>query len=167
MDAKTLEEAIHQMLSMVMDPEINTVSILDLGMLENVLIKKYKDGYSVTIQLLPTFLGCPALGIMKQTILKEMECMEEIKETTVQYLYDPPWTSDRITQKGIEGLKKFGISPPPRMNEEDGSWQVDCPYCGSSFVTVENLFGPTACRSILYCKNCRNPFETMKPISNL
>ena len=52
-------------------------------------------------------------------------------------------------KKDMHGLKEFGIAPPPKHLKEDGSWHVDCPYCGSTYVTLENIFGPTACRSIL------------------
>ena len=91
--------------------------------------------------------------------------MENAEEVEVVFINHPPWTSDRVTEKGKEGLKEFGIAPPPLILEEDGSWHVDCPYCESTYVTLDNIFGPTACRSILYCKSCKNPFEAMKPIA--
>jgi len=39
-----------------------------------------------------------------------------------------------------------------------------CPYCGSTDTKLENLFGPTPCRSIRYCRACRQPFEQFKTI---
>jgi ring-1,2-phenylacetyl-CoA epoxidase subunit PaaD len=39
-----------------------------------------------------------------------------------------------------------------------------CPYCGSTETRLENLFGPTPCRSIRYCASCRQPFEQFKTI---
>lgn len=157
------EESILHVLDKVKDPEINTVSILDLGMVEKVDVQDDQ----LSIQLLPTFLGCPALDIIKNNIIKAVKEQFQSLDVNVEFIYDPPWTSDRITEKGREGLKQFGIAPPPRHIKEDGLWEVDCPYCGSTYVTMENIFGPTACRSILYCKSCKNPFEAMKPISNL
>ncbi|WP_044747449.1 1,2-phenylacetyl-CoA epoxidase subunit PaaD [Bacillus alveayuensis] len=157
------EKDVWQLLEEIKDPEINTVSIIDLGMVENIDIQHQQ----LTIQLLPTFLGCPALDIIKNNIVKTIKEQFRSVVVKVEFIYDPPWTSDRITTKGKEGLKKFGIAPPPRHIKEDGLWEVDCPYCGSTYVTIENIFGPTACRSILYCKSCKNPFEAMKPISNL
>ncbi|WP_050614994.1 1,2-phenylacetyl-CoA epoxidase subunit PaaD [Bacillus testis] len=162
-----LQNQVAEGLQQIMDPEINTVSIVDLGMVEKIEIGQREDGYTVNVILLPTFLGCPALGIIKGNIIKSLFALPEIASATVQYAYHPPWTSDRITPQGLQGLKAFGISAPPSINEEDGSWEAECPYCSSMYVTVDNLFGPTACRSILYCKNCKNPFEVMKPISNL
>ncbi|MFJ7953040.1 1,2-phenylacetyl-CoA epoxidase subunit PaaD [Lysinibacillus sp. NPDC096418] len=155
------EALIYEVLDTVKDPEIDTVSIIDLGMIERVQIN---DG-SVRIEVLPTFSGCPALTIIQQNIERAISQLENVREVAVVFINNPTWTSDRVTVKGREGLKQFGIAPPPRFLKEDGSWHVDCPYCGSTYVTIENIFGPTACRSILYCKSCKNPFEAMKLIS--
>jgi ring-1,2-phenylacetyl-CoA epoxidase subunit PaaD len=149
-------------LKQVKDPEIDTVSILDLGMVEEIIVQED----SIYIQVLPTFSGCPALEIIKSNIIQAMKNAHSIEHVQVEFITSPPWTSDRITEKGRQNLKKFGISPPSHM-KEDGSWHIDCPYCGSTYVTMENIFGPTACRSILYCKSCKNPFEAMKPMSTL
>ncbi|WP_339163175.1 1,2-phenylacetyl-CoA epoxidase subunit PaaD [Siminovitchia sp. FSL H7-0308] len=157
------KQQVVDILDRVKDPEIDTVSVIDLGMVEHVHIQ----GSEVSIQMLPTFLGCPALEIIEKNMIEEVSKLPQVTNVHVEFIFDPPWTSDRITQKGQEGLKKFGIAPPPRRLEEDGSWHVDCPYCGSTYVTLENIFGPTACRSILYCKGCKNPFEAMKPVSNI
>lgn len=157
------QEEVLNVLENVKDPEIDTVSIIDLGMVEDISI----EHHHVSIKILPTFLGCPALEIIKNNIVGAVKEIHGIGEVTVEFIQSPPWTSDRVTEKGREGLKAFGIAPPPKHMEEDGSWHIDCPYCGSTYVTMENIFGPTACRSILYCKSCKNPFEAMKPISNL
>jgi len=39
-----------------------------------------------------------------------------------------------------------------------------CPYCGSRDTGLENIFGPTPCRSLRYCRACRQPFEQFKTI---
>lgn len=156
-------DQIYKVLDTVKDPEIDTVSVLDLGMVEHVDI----DGQQVVIKMLPTFSGCPALNIIKGNIERAVKTVENVDSVEVQFIFNPPWTSDRITEKGRAGLKLFGIAPPPKYLEEDGSWHVECAYCGSDYVTMDNIFGPTACRSILYCKSCKNPFEAMKPISTI
>ncbi|WP_394236052.1 1,2-phenylacetyl-CoA epoxidase subunit PaaD [Niallia oryzisoli] len=155
------EDVLH-VLANVKDPEIDTVSIIDLGMVEGITI----DNQTVKVEILPTFVGCPALEMIRGNIVKAVNALEGVEETTVTFVNSPPWTSDRITEKGVQGLKEFGIAPPPKHMKEDGSWHVDCPFCGSTYVTLDNIFGPTACRSILYCKSCKNPFEAMKLISN-
>lgn len=158
-----LKNKIMAALQTVKDPEIDSVSIIELGMLEELELTPEK----VIIKLLPTFMGCPALEIIKSNVVKAVQQIPEVKTAEVQFIFHPPWTSDRVSDIGRERLKEFGIAPPPRQIAETGEWQADCPYCGSTYTTMENLFGPTACRSILYCKSCKNPFEAMKPVSTL
>ncbi|OYD59856.1 phenylacetate-CoA oxygenase subunit PaaJ [Fictibacillus aquaticus] len=140
-----------------------TVSILDLGMVETVKA----NGTAVKITVLPTFSGCPALNIIERDIKQAAEKVEGVTEAHVEFVFTPPWTTDRITLEGRERLKEFGIAPPPANHVMGEPWEIDCPYCGSAYVTMENIFGPTACRSILYCRSCKNPFEAMKPVANL
>ncbi|TYS58040.1 phenylacetate-CoA oxygenase subunit PaaJ [Sutcliffiella horikoshii] len=149
-------------LQQVKDPEIDSVSVVDLGMVEAIDVKNQE----VTIQMLPTFMGCPALEIIKKNVEKEINNLALFKKVQVYFIYQPPWTSDRITAQGRIHLQDFGIAPPPTL-DDSGEWHVDCPYCGSTYTTLDNIFGPTACRSILYCKGCKNPFEAMKPISTM
>lgn len=156
-------ERIFEVLMSVKDPEIDSVSIIDLGMVGEVTT----EVNNVKITLLPTFLGCPALEFIKTNTINAVKKLPEVETVEVEFVFHPPWTSDCITKQGHVNLKKFGIAPPPRYLEEDGSWHVDCAYCGSSYVSMENIFGPTACRSILYCKSCKNVFEAMKPVSTL
>ncbi|KON88652.1 phenylacetate-CoA oxygenase [Sporosarcina globispora] len=156
---KTVLEALHN----VKDPEIDTISIVDLGMLEQIVV----EGNSVLVKLLPTFMGCPALDIIRKNVETELGKEGIFEKIDVQFIYHPPWTSDRVSETGRIKLKEFGIAPPPKLISETGEWHVDCPFCESTYTTMENLFGPAACRSILYCKSCRNPFEAMKPVSTM
>ncbi len=158
-----LRDKVYEALQTVKDPEIDSVSIIELGMVEelNVLAE------AVLIKLLPTFMGCPALDIIKNNVVNAVSALDGVEKVEVEFIFHPPWTSDRVSEIGREKLKEFGIAPPPRHLPETGEWQADCPYCGSTYTTMENLFGPTACRSILYCKSCKNPFEAMKPVSTL
>ncbi|ANB57905.1 phenylacetate-CoA oxygenase, PaaJ subunit [Anoxybacillus sp. B7M1] len=154
-------EKIKTALDAVKDPEIDSVSVLDLGMVEKV---QFTNG-EVVVQLLPTFIGCPALDIIRQRVEQVLSSLEGIKRVTVEFINHPPWTSERITEEGREKLKEFGIAPPPKQMGPNGEWQIECPYCTSTYTMMENVFGPTACRSIFYCKQCKNPFEALKPIS--
>ncbi|WP_085504996.1 1,2-phenylacetyl-CoA epoxidase subunit PaaD [Thalassobacillus devorans] len=159
----TLEKAVREKLALVKDPEIDSVSVLDLGMVEQITV----DGSSVQVKMLPTFMGCPALEIIKANVENKLLELDWVENATAVFVYDPPWTSERVTAEGRERLKEFGIAPPPEKIGPDGAWHVDCPYCQSTYTTMDNIFGPTACRSILYCKQCKNPFEAMKPVSTM
>ena len=150
-------------LQSVKDPEIDSISIIELGMVDRV----ERNAQELMIYMLPTFMGCPALDIIKSNVLKAVSELVWIERAMVSFIYDPPWTSERVTEVGRAQLKTFGIAPPPKHFSESGEWHVQCPYCDSTYTAIDNLFGPTACRSILYCKSCKNPFEAMKPVSTM
>ncbi|MDQ0338967.1 ring-1,2-phenylacetyl-CoA epoxidase subunit PaaD [Caldalkalibacillus uzonensis] len=151
--------AVWEKLKQVKDPELPTVSIVDMGMVKDVSVREKQ----MEIQLIPTFVGCPALEIIKQEVLKQLQPEFE-GEIKIKFVLDIPWTSDRINDEGRENLKKMGIAPPPKHFNIGEPWVAECPYCGSPKTVMDNLFGPTACRSILYCTHCKNPFEAIKPI---
>lgn len=154
------QDEIRTVLATVDDPELPTVSVLDLGMVHDVIINENK----ISITMIPTFAGCPALDFIEINVKKAVEAVDWVDDCQVHFSFQHQWSTDAITAKGKEQLKKHGISPPPENYLPGEAWTVACPFCGSDFTSMENVFGPTACRSILYCKSCRNPFEAMKPV---
>ena len=71
---------------------------------------------------------------------------------------------------GREKLRASGFAPPsPRGIAAPTLVQLQsnahrCPYCGSTETRLENIFGPTPCRSLRYCGSCKQPFEQFKTI---
>ena len=141
-------EAILGALADVADPEIPAVSIVDLGMVEDVRVDD-----AIRIELLPTFVGCPALDAIQRAVEERLAAFD--RPVDVEFGHRVPWTTDRITPRGRERLRASGFAPPD---------EATCPYCGSADVVLENLFGPTQCRSVCYCRACRQPFESFKPV---
>jgi ring-1,2-phenylacetyl-CoA epoxidase subunit PaaD len=153
----SVEAAVREALSHVKDPEIPVCSITDLGLVEGVEVSD--DAIAVT--LLPTFVGCPALDVIREDAERAVLDVAQGRAVRVAYVFDPPWTTDRVTESGREALKSFGIAPAggPTLVQ----LTVRCPHCGSLATHIESDFGPTPCRSIRYCDSCRNPFEGFKP----
>jgi ring-1,2-phenylacetyl-CoA epoxidase subunit PaaD len=157
-------EAVWSALDEVPDPEIPVVSLVDLGVIRDVAV----DGDRVHVSFTPTFLGCPALEAM-QTALEE-KVRELGGEPEVEVVTDDSWSTDRISPAGREKLREAGFAPPaPRAPGEPRLVQLQakafrCPYCGSTETRLENIFGPTPCRSIRWCESCRQPFEQFKTI---
>ena len=141
------EAAVHTALADVADPEIPAISIVDLGIVERVDLA---DG-AIQVELLPTFVGCPALDAIGSAVEERLAGFGRPVE--VRFVFSVPWTTDRITERGRQQLTKSGFAPPG---------DETCPYCGSANVATENLFGPTQCRSVRYCRSCRQPFEAFK-----
>jgi ring-1,2-phenylacetyl-CoA epoxidase subunit PaaD len=151
-------EQIWERFAEIPDPEIPVVSLVDLGVIRSVDVR---EGH-VHVELTPTFLGCPALEHMKRAL--EETIVELGGRPEVEVVNDDSWGTDRISAAGREKLRAAGFAPPaPRLVQLQAAVHR-CPYCGSTETTLENLFGPTPCRSIRYCTSCRQPFEQFKTI---
>ncbi len=153
---------IWQVLATVTDPEIPALSVVDMGIIADVRIAET----GVLVELTPTFVGCPAIDVIRQSIVLALQDAGEAN-AVVNIIFDPPWTSDRITAAGRENLRRFGLAPPsssPCTGELTEPATVACPFCGSMQTDLESLFGPTLCRSIHYCRACLQSFEHFKAI---
>lgn len=147
--------AVWHALHDVPDPEIPAVSLVDLGMVHRVTVTA---GHA-SVELLPTFVGCPALDFIKANVTKRVLDVEDVTSASVTYSTEAPWSSERITDDGIKKLRQYGIA---HVNAADDTDMPACPYCGRHDAHIENLFGPTPCRMVYYCNACRQPFEAMK-----
>jgi ring-1,2-phenylacetyl-CoA epoxidase subunit PaaD len=165
--AAPAEEVVWAELATIPDPEIPAISVVDLGVIGSVRV----DDETIRVELLPTFVGCPAIGVMQQQIGERLASLQ-MGRVEVEVTFDPPWTSDRITPAGRERLRLSGFAPP-RLAPTPASAGLDelsvltlaeCPYCGSTNTTMENAFGPTLCRAIYHCADCRQPFEQFKRV---
>jgi ring-1,2-phenylacetyl-CoA epoxidase subunit PaaD len=157
-------EQIWDALAAIPDPEIPIVSLVELGVIRDVAV----EGSRVRIEFTPTFLGCPALEVMRTAMHEKI--VELGGEPQVDVISDDSWSTDRITPAGREKLRAAGFAPPaPRsagpttlVQLQSGAFR--CPYCASTDTQLENIFGPTPCRSLRYCNACRQPFEQFKTI---
>ncbi len=147
------ESAVRAALAEITDPEIPTISILDLGIVHRAEVGS--DG-AIRVDLLPTFVGCPAIELIRSAVKDRLQSFGRPVEVSVSF--EVPWTSDRISPEGRERLRRSGFAPPADIDA------VHCPYCDSVRVAMDSIFGPTLCRSLFYCRDCRQPFEAFKPI---
>jgi ring-1,2-phenylacetyl-CoA epoxidase subunit PaaD len=136
---------------------------MDLGMVEEVEVDR--DGIRVT--LLPTFVGCPALDVIRAAVERRLRAFD--RPVDVRFDFRVPWTSDRITPDGRDKLHASGFAPPAPSQPGAAllvqlGTPVPCPNCGSRRTVLENAFGPTQCRALYYCTGCRQPFESFKPV---
>ncbi len=149
----------------VPDPEIPAVSVVDLGIIRDVVWNK--DRLKVT--LTPTYSGCPATGVItldvQTALLKHgLDSVDIINQMT------PPWTTDWISHIGREKLKAYGIAPPVgeascagmlRLGAADMP-DIQCPRCDSLKTELVSQFGSTPCKASYRCKNCLEPFDYFK-----
>ncbi len=157
------EVAVRAALAEVMDPELPMLSVADLGIVHKVTVAA-GDG-PIAVEILPTFVGCPALELIKTSIATRLAAFG--RPVVVTATFEVPWTSDRISPAGRQALLEAGIAPPDEAAPAhliDLGPPVPCPHCGSRRTILENAFGPTQCRTIRYCADCHQPFESIKTV---
>jgi ring-1,2-phenylacetyl-CoA epoxidase subunit PaaD len=157
------EPDIWDALREVPDPELPIVNLVDLGVI--LRIELDQPARSARVLLMPTFSGCPAIEIMRGQI---RECLEQLGlAAQVDVTREQRWSSDRISPAGRAALSQAGVAPP---GPAAGSSIIQllepaaCPHCGSRHTTLESAFGPTLCRAIAHCRDCKQPFEQFKPL---
>jgi ring-1,2-phenylacetyl-CoA epoxidase subunit PaaD len=159
---------IMSILETIPDPEM-PISIVDLGIVQNVEI----DNDHVTITVLPTFIGCPALPMIENNIRTKLNAAPGVRDVTVRFVNDPPWSADRITDAGRASLQSHGVTVPDRdcanTSQDQSTVQlristVPCPFCESKDTNLDSAFGPTRCRMIYYCNACNNTFEHIRKL---
>lgn len=153
----------------VLDPEVPAISVIDLGIVRDVIA--HADGLEVIVT--PTYSGCPATEVISQSISDAIDAAG-LGPARVTQRRAPAWTTDWITAAGREKLRAYGIAPPGSCANEATAANVspirlmaraiDCPRCGSRQTERLAAFGSTACKSLYRCVACREPFEYFKPI---
>lgn len=152
-DTGPSEADVRAALATVPDPELPVLSVVDLGIVQCVDVRPD----AIDVAILPTFVGCPALDVIRSTIAERLgEAFG--RPVRVETTFEVPWTSDRISVVGRAALKRAGIAPPADPSA------VHCPFCESANVIMDSAFGPTQCRSLFYCRGCRQPFEALKSV---
>ncbi len=159
-------EALLAVLDEVMDPEVPVLSVRELGIVRDVEVD---DEGVVTVTVTPTYSGCPAIRVIEQDIVAALE-QAGYPDARMRTVYAPAWTTDWIAPAAKAKLKAYGIAPPGRA--EGGELvqllrkrpAVQCPYCDSYDTELRSEFGSTACKSVCWCRSCRQPFEEFKAI---
>lgn len=152
---------IWSLLDTVCDPEIPAISLWELGVLTNI-VQKHGE---IIITITPTYSGCPAIDTMKSDILNTMK-MAGFYQVSVVKALAPAWSTDFMTLKGREKLRKYGIAPPLKCcpSSAPPKTGVRCPHCGSADTALLSEFGSTACKALYSCGECCEPFDFFKNI---
>ena len=162
---KHTEKEIWEILDTIPDPEVPAISIVELGVIRKVTI----ENSTVTVNITPTYSGCPATERFKADI-REFLTKAGIENIELIMQYSPAWTTNWLTDEAKEKLRVYGIAPPIDGTEdkgflfESGPKVVPCVKCNSKNTEVTSQFGSTACKSLYKCKDCLEPFEYFKCI---
>ena len=156
------QHEIREWLEEVKDPEIPVLSLVDLGVIRDIKLENDR----VTVEMTPTFVGCPAMDVMKNDVIEVLQ-RRGIENPVVNISFQSQWNSNMISEQGKAALKKFGLAPPPQHNlivDLEILEHVACPRCNGTNTALKTPFGPTLCRSIHYCHDCKEAFEQFKPV---
>lgn len=147
------ETRLRQVVAGVVDPEIPVLTIEDLGVLRDLEI--VDQGVVVTIT--PTYSGCPAMRQIADDIRSAL-VREGVEEVEVRTVHAPAWSTDWISEEGRRKLLDFGIAPPTVEAE------VLCPRCRAGEPRMVARFGSTACKALMACSSCGEPFDYFKEL---
>jgi len=147
---------LREMLREVVDPEIPVLTIADLGILRDVT--EEPDG-SVVVTITPTYSGCPAMDHLRSEIERVLH-EHGRPQVRVVTTYQPAWTTDWMAPEAKAKLAEFGIAAP-RADVDD---PILCPRCSDDNSRLVSEFGATACKALLVCRSCGEPFDHFKEI---
>ena len=156
------EEKVWDALAGIVDPEIPVLSIVEMKIVSRVAV----EGGAVAVELTPTFIGCPAIGLMKDQIRETLTRLG-YADVRVETNFTAPWSTDLLSAEAKEKLRSFCIAHPLPVQIDLGralGEPVACPFCSSMSTVLESPFGPTLCKQIFYCNACRQSFERFKPL---
>ncbi|HZW62455.1 MAG TPA: 1,2-phenylacetyl-CoA epoxidase subunit PaaD [Flavobacteriaceae bacterium] len=156
-----IDKTLLPILQQISDPEIPVLSIIDMGVVRSAVL----ENNMVTVQITPTYSGCPAMDVISEDIKRKLE--EEGYQAQVELILAPAWTTDWITPKGRKALEDYGIAAPlsPEADKEallGNKKIVKCTHCGSTNTQLVSQFGSTACKAQFQCNDCREPFDYFK-----
>lgn len=163
MERDITKEQVMEWLSEVTDPEVPVLTILDLGIVRDVVVTQAP--LQVRVVITPTYSGCPAMDVIAVAIRMALGG-RGIRNVVVEQQISPAWTTDWMTGDGKRKLKEYGIAPPNRKAFADlGLFEDDdvtCPRCNSTHTELVSRFGPTSCKALYKCLDCKEPFEYFK-----
>lgn len=149
------------LLESVADPEIPVLSVIDLGIVRDVVVNR--EGVEVSVA--PTYTGCPATEVIEQMIAAKLE-RNGIRNVTVKRVLSPPWTTDWLSESGRRKLEAYGIAPPAggagKRSLLAHELRIQCPRCSGERTTRVSEFGSTPCKASYKCDECLEPFEYFK-----
>ena len=154
------EKVIWDIAATVVDPEVPVLTIEDLGVLRRVTV----DGDIVTVDITPTYSGCPAVDAMRDDIVSALSTAG-YADVRVRQVLAPAWTTEWMSSEGRAKLEAFEIAPP--LQDRGGGvvnvgLGIRCPHCGSLHTRQLSRFGSTSCKALYVCQRCQEPFDYFK-----
>lgn len=160
-ETATIDSHLIPVLEEVSDPEIPVLTVLDLG----VIRKAVEENGVIKVRLTPTYSGCPAMDVVSDDLKAAFKKLG--KEVEVELVLSPAWSTDWISEEGLQKMEAYGIARPlSETADKDvllgNAKKVTCTNCGSTNTHLVSQFGSTACKALFKCDNCQEPFDYFK-----
>jgi ring-1,2-phenylacetyl-CoA epoxidase subunit PaaD len=156
-------ETIWSILEEVNDPEVPVLSVIDLGIVREVIV----NDQGVEVVITPTYSGCPAMDVISMNIRMAL-LQRGYGQITIRTVLSPAWTTEWMSERGKEKLREYGIAPPTPLQQVchtklfHREEAIACPRCQSYHTRLISEFGSTACKALYRCEDCREPFDYCK-----
>jgi ring-1,2-phenylacetyl-CoA epoxidase subunit PaaD len=144
-------DTLRSRVAAVVDPEIPVLTIEDLGILRSI----EDEAGTAVVTITPTYSGCPAMRQIEDDIVSALVA-DGVSDFEVRVTHDPAWSTDWISDEGHRKLARFGIAPPGPLED------VLCPRCDTGDPRMIARFGSTACKALMVCSACGEPFDYFK-----
>ena len=154
---------IYTYLEEVKDPEVPVLSVLDLGIVRDIIL----NNDEIEVMITPTYSGCPAMDMIALQIRMSL-LSRGYKNVKVTQVLSPAWTTDWMSEEGKRKLKEYGIAPPNPKQQVCSQElfapheSVQCSRCNSYHTQRISEFGSTACKALYQCLDCKEPFDYFK-----
>ena len=108
MTARTdVEARLWEALRHVEDPEI-PVSVVGMGLIVSLAYRPQKR--LADLQITFTAMGCPAMEFIEEDIREALLADPDVDEVTIEVVWDPVWTKDRLRAEARETMRALGIA---------------------------------------------------------
>jgi metal-sulfur cluster biosynthetic enzyme len=100
-----LEEAMRD----VVDPELG-INVVDLGLVYGIAVEKSEAGTAALIDMTLTSAACPLTDVIEDQMLNALVGTGLVNEIKINWVWNPPWGPDKITDDGREQLRALGFT---------------------------------------------------------
>lgn len=145
-----LEDRIRAAVATVEDPEV-PITLVDLGVVRDI---RFEDE-AVHVVLRPTRLACPARDEMARRVRDAVRSAAADVQVDVDWEMSA-WHGRDVSERGTSVLMQIGYADPTSRGTSR------CPYCGSTDVRGEGMFGGAVCKVPFSCRACGSTFDQLK-----
>ena len=100
-----MEEALRD----VVDPELG-INVVDLGLLYGLNVEKSATGTVALVDMTLTSAACPLTDVIEDQVLNALVGAGLVNEIKINWVWNPPWGPDKITDDGREQLRALGFT---------------------------------------------------------